>query len=804
MSCTLCELHKKRKNIVPGQGPIDAKIIIIGEAPSTEDDMSGYPFYGPNGRMLNSLLQKAGITRNEVYVTNVVKCFPASDVKPANKWSGKFTPNRAPTDEEVTACSAYLEEELSKLTSKKVIVPLGNVALKYIAGLKTCAIMSKRGAEFQSAKYNCTILPTLHPSSLIRAPKYETAVIEDLKKVKILASDTQIEKIKTNYIFIDTIEKLNMCVEDLKKSEAFSFDIETTGLDFWNSKTVTIAMSNAIGKAYFIPLLEAGGSEEPYWKENQEYAIKCIKEIMESPAKKIAQNAKFDTQHLRVLGIETNNLSFDTLLAHHLLNENAEGMHGLKAMAWSYTDMGGYDQELDEWYKANKQYKWQVKYVPLDMIFKYNSGDADATYRLYTIFEPMLRSEGLTRLFNQIVMPISKVLTDTEIYGIKYDVDYAMQLKQKCEDRMKDSDAKLLSILGEPINLKSPKQLSDALYVKMKLKPKNKTDKGSYSTDVNTLNELVALPETKANPQALELLEAILAHRKASKIVSTYIEGIMKRLDDKNRVHTDYKITGTVSGRLSSSQPNLQAITHDDEIRNLFVAEKGYKLLEVDLKAAEVRIWASCIKDQNLIADFKEGVDIYKKICVRVFHVAIEDVTEDQRGIAKGIVLGLMYGRGTWSIAEELKIPQNEAQAIVDSFFYGYPNSLRWMSNTKSEAKVTGIVRNPFGRIRRVPGINSTDKWIQSEAERQALNSPIQGGSADYTAVLACRVINRIKKEGLDGKLVLTVHDSLIFEIKDNETEKLENIIKEELDRPVDGILVPMAGSIKIGTRWSC
>jgi len=514
----------------------------------------------------------------------------------------------------------------------------------------------------------------------------------------------------------------------------------------------------------------------------------------------LVSNSKFDLKFLIAKGININNAYFDTMVAHHLIDENAEGLHGLKDLAWVFTDMGGYDKEVDDFFAANRKFKRQFIMLPFNVLTKYNAADADCTFRLFKKFEPLIQQQGLMRLYKQIVNPMRDVLLQAEIEGVQIDADYIEKLRQEYTTK-KDSIEKIIVDTVGPINLNSSKELREVLYNKLKFKTSKLTKKGALSTDKEALSNLAKLYPHHIVPKNL------LEYRDCTKLLSTFITGLSRHVDAHGRIHSTYKQHGTVTGRLASSEPNLQNVPRPKEgellpIRGIFVAKPEHTLIEADYGQAEFRFWAVYSQDLQMIEDLKSKQDIHTMTAASAFGVPLAKVTRKQRQDAKAIVFGLMYGRGTWSISQQLGISEEEAERVVYTFFCRYPKAKAWLHNQVQLARRQGYVINYFGRIRRLPGIISSDDVIKSEAERQAKNAPIQSGAADMTSIASIRIKQRLEKEGLHAKLVLTVHDSLVYETPDSEVTTTTEIIKEETERPIGTMNVPMSVDLKQGNRW--
>jgi len=831
LSCNKCKLFKTCKNpCIQGVGPIPVDIMLVGEAPGKEEDLQKEPFVGVAGKRLDIILKEAKLDRKYLYISNTVRCRPPE--------------NRDPEPEEIKACFPYLEEEIQKV-KPKIIVPLGGIALQAIQGLEGST--SWAGTKHWSEKYNCWIMPTFHPAYICRRLGLQGVMVDHLKNV-VEWLKNPVEPDPPKYVIIDTIEKAQKFFDKLNSVDIFAFDTETSGLDFWKDKILCCSFSWKERTGVVLPILQQHCQE--FWKpEEKKWIIDQLKKVLESNIGKIGQNLSFDIQFLKSNEIKLNNFTFDTMLAHHLLDENVgrEG-HGLDTMVLRYfPDMGKYDEELSK-YLLNKNTSYAV--ISNEVLWKYSAADADATFRCYQKFKLELKKQGLMRLFNKITIPFQKVLLETEYYGVKLDIDRLKELRVEYEKRLKkieeefrgtDAVKKVEKALynrsakkiEERFDSLKSKRLPKEEYIQKYTKPTSfnlrssdhlrillfnvlgfepikmtkggKSGKKSFSTDAEVLDSLI-----DKSPELVKLKE----HRDLSKLLSTYVIGMLERVDENGRIHTDYHVDGTVTGRLSSSNPNLQNIPRDSVIKECFIAELGYELCEIDFAQAEFKCWGHYSNDKKMIEAINSGIDVHKQTASVCFNKKIEEITKDERQQAKNSTFGIMYGRGAKSLAAEHGMSEEDAERIRTIFFDRYPKAKEWIVNIKKVAQEYGEVVNAFGRIRRLPAaqipwsknMERHDEKDKSEAMRQAVNSPIQSMAADITAITAIRVDKRLQQLNSKIRLVLTVHDSLIYEFPKEERNIIVQIAKEEVVRgynTIEGsIRVPMKVDIKVGEKW--
>jgi uracil-DNA glycosylase family 4 len=829
-NCEKCGLCKFRKGVINGVGNLQAKIFLLGEAPGFEENEQLTPFVGKAGQYLNKMLAQAGINRDEIFISNSIRCFPKNEDRTV------MASFRAPTFEEIEACRPYLKAEIETI-KPNVIVPVGSVALSAILGSKSAAASTKitkvRGTEFWNDEFRTKIMPTFHPSAVMRDPSKEATVVQDFIRIKQSSEYKELSKgDEGNYIILDTLEKVEAFFERMKDIPNFVFDLETNSLDWQIGEILAIAFSWKEKTACVLPITKYVGipyqeieikkrkskkkvdgkiqivetekqvevqkirdTYHPAWDDKQEYVLGKLKELMESDKGKIAQNVKFDTKWFMQKGWKVNNIIFDTMLAAHLLNENNKGGLDLISLSLLYTNMGAYDRELEEWFKAHRvaAEKRNYAHVPEEMLYKYAAADADCTYRLFTKFSTLLANEGLTDIFYRLTMPLSHNLTQAEFDGVKIDKEYLQTLKKELEIDIVSLEQRIKAVTGD-LNINSNDQLRNLLFKQLKLPKIKKTKKGDDSVDVEVLE---ILSDVHPVPQL------ILEYRKLEKLYNTYVVGIEEKLDKNGYLHASFNISGTESGRLSSSDPNLQNIPKEDKrIKKMSVPEEGNILVEGDLSQAELRFWAEFSRDPQLLMDFANGVDIHRNVASMIYKIPPEQVTDEQRRIAKRTAFGLLYGIGDEKFARQNKCTLEEAAKGRQAFFGRYPIAKQWLYHIVKEARMNGFVRDLFGRIRHLPGINSQDEMVKYEAEAAAKNSPIQGTASDYACNAANRITIRFAELGLRGKVKILVHDAIIMDIPEIELEQSLRIMKQEMERPVCGMVVPMTADFAVGKNW--
>lgn len=785
-ACTKCDLCKNRTLVINGYGNTQTKILFVTDTVSGYEESAQKPLQGVNGKLFDRMLVQAGLSRASIFITPVIRC------KGAPK-----TPKQLQIS--IDACREYLDKEIEAI-KPNVIVPMGSTALKTVMGNRTLNITRERGILHFSDKYQCKVVPIFHPNYLMQVPHYEQVTIQDLCRIKLESQSLgALPTPKRNHKVILTVEDFKSFLATHRLADTLACDIESTGLDWLVDKVIGISFSRAAGEAYYIPFIKGSGDLSPLWGEHQNFIVDGVKLLLSGPSKKIFHNGAFDVKLLKQdLGVDVVNFCWDTLLMDHLLDENARGLHGLENCALRFTDFGSYKQPVVRWFKDQKIAEKNRNYamLPLELIGPYGAADSDVTFTLYELFVPKMKEQGLMRLFTQIVMPIQKRLIETEFRGIEIDVDYLSKLEVQFKEEIINLEQSIYKLVGT-FKINSSQELEEILFTTLKLKPLKKTKTGRWSTDKEVLKEL-----SGQHP----IIEPLQRYKLVTKLLRTYVIGLRLKLDKLGRLHTSYLVTGTTTGRLSSRKPNLQNIpASTNDIQNAFIAGRGRLFIAADYSQAEFRAWANFSRDPQMIADCNqgEGFDIHKEVASVIFKVPTTKITKIQRNLAKTCLFGGIYGRGPNSIAEQFKVPMAEAHRIVEYIKRRYPLGFKWIVRQQHEAQRTGVVRTLFGRTRHLaPALESLNDEIRAKALRLAVNSPVQGTIGDLNSIATLRVLDRFEKEGIDGYLALTIHDALTFNVAEAQKDQATRIIREEMERPVQGFDVPVFVDMKIGERW--
>lgn len=821
-NCELCPLHEGANHVcLLGREPKrPPKVMIVGEAPGATEDEAGEPFIGASGRLLTDLLKNAGIDRREVYITNSAKCRPPA--------------NRKPKAKEVKTCAhTYLYRELGAFRPEFILM-LGNVALQAVLGKS--GITRQRGqahvkyfpalnvdGTLQDEPLECTVFGTFHPAMILRNPTTREAVEADLARfARLVRGDkegvpqTRI-KVTRNKAHLVTLRK------HLMQAEKISFDIETfcdhpqalqakkPGLQEYrgdeHSHVCSISFSTREGVSYVVPLYHP---ESPWGvvqtdegprisKLIDRKILNFLKPAFErEDAKYIGHAGKFDVRWLRAKGINAR-LTFCTHLAAHALDENR--MNGLKPLSQIVlgADAYGVGDELKDPTK-----------MKLRDLCEYNGKDTDYPLRLYrTLREQLIDEPRTLRVFKFLSMPASNALVDIERRGIAVDMKLLTRRYGKCQDNLETLRRRMLPFVPkdkrEKFNPGSTQQVAEWLFEDLEFDPITMTESGAPSTDKSVLSELrQQAPDDPA-------LDALAKWRKWKKW-----EGYLKawlHYQQDGVLYPTYRPGGTVTGRLSASDPNVQQVPRHNFMRSIFCARPGWMLLQADYSQIELRLAAMRSQDKRMMRIFLTGGDIHLDRAMKITGKLSEDVTKEERSRAKPVSFGFAFGMGhknftTYALDEYgVHYEEREAKKVRQQFFDDFPGLLKWHDRQRRLVRKHGKVTTIFGRTRHLPDIESGDEKVQGMAERQAINVDVQGPASDMM-LLACIVLNDRLPER-EARVVGTIHDALMFEVREEFVDKWVPVIKEEMEnteriRRLFGadITVPVEVDIEVGTHW--
>ena len=808
-----------------GSGNLESHLMLVGRDPGRQEDKFGKVFIGESGQLLNEILASLDINREDVYVTNAVKCgTPGSNVDPGKN--------------EIKYCRSHLVKEIAGI-KPNVLLVFGNTAMQSVLG--QMGISSFYNQTIYSEEFSCKVIPTFHPAFVLRDPTKRKYLEQGIAlAVQEMGSKTRVGGgfAKTKFTVVETLEDVHAIFDILEKVDAFAFDTETSQLSFIGTTILCIQFSRRKGSAVVIP-----------WYVFEAYSalMERLKQLMLSNKLKIAHNVKFDIEQLLAKGVRTAEPIFDICVAHGLVDDNSK--HGLDVMSLHYTQLGNYWQPLEAFKKAYcKEHKIKLEefsysYIPKEILYPYAATDADATYQIYEITKKELEQEEVATFFQEYSLPFLPMIVEMEYRGVLVDREKLAKLLAQCERKLEVYNKEISNYpeikkyeewkakkesVKQVFKLKARREKSDLLkkrfpewrdYVikHLKVKPfkfnmnsvqqlrelfcdvlgyispkKTKGDQPSLDSEV-----LTYFSEEKGNSLAV----LMSTRRHLVHFINTFVISVYEKSAKDGRIHTSYIQSDTKTGRLSSRDPNLQNLSRDENLPVLFtkeefeaykiefgeypvtpldfkaclIADPGYVFIKGDLAQAEFRVWAHCSGDEDMIADIARvdagtGFDIHKQTASELFGIPPQEVTTDQRSAAKGGTFGMMYGIGDRTLAKDFNITLEQAQSISGIFSARYPIAAQWLQKQIDFAIAHEYVVSFLGRKRRLPKINDADSNIASYAERQARNSPIQGAASDMNNKFMELIIKVARKRGYEIYPVLTTHDENVVMVRDDES----------------------------------
>lgn len=597
----------------------------------------------------------------------------------------------------------------------------------------------------------------------------------------------------THYVIIDSETALNEWIEKLNQAELFSFDTETNSLDYMTAKLVGISFAIAPGKAAYVPFGHdyAGAPNQL----TQALVLATLKPVLENAdIKKIGRNIKYAIEVLAHAGIHVQGAMFDTMMESYILDSTSNNHDtdslALKYLGWrktSFEDIAG---------KGSKQITFN--HVDVQKAGIYAAEEADVTLRLHQTLWPRISTEpGLKRVFEEIEMPLVSVLATMERNGVLIDPDKLEKQGKELQKRLLELEQEIFILANSEFNIGSPKQLQEILFQKLQLPVLQKTPTGQASTADHVLQELAldfAIPRL------------IIEYRSLSKLISTYTSRLIEQINaETKRIHTSYNQTGAATGRLSSSEPNLQNIPirtpEGRRIRQAFIAAKGYKIISADYSQIELRLMAHISEDPNLLKAFLNDLDIHIATAAEVWGVPLDQVTQEMRRNAKAINFGLIYGMSAFGLTRQLGIDRKAAQDYIERYFARYPQVRAYMDNTRAHAKEKGFVETLWGRRLYLPDIHASQIPRQKAAERTAINAPLQGSAADIIKLAMIRIDHWLQNENIDARMIMQVHDELVFEAAEENLPYITAGIRKYMTEIVK-LHIPLLVSIGTGDNW--
>lgn len=613
---------------------------------------------------------------------------------------------------------------------------------------------------------------------------------ESSPNIQVEPKNKSFESLKTvphEYKLIDNEEEMRKLCDFFLTNKILSLDTETTSTNAMEAELVGLSFSVTPHQAFYVPI--------PAEREQAIKIVNLFKPAYENETiLKIGQNIKYDMEVLSRYGIELKGNLFDTMIAHYLLQP--ELRHNMDYMAEVY--LRYQTVHIEELIGPRGKGQKNMRDLAPNDIYEYACEDADITLQLKNILEPKLKEREVNQLFYEMEMPLVRVLTEMEMNGVRIDTKALQEVSESFTKRMNDLEAQIHQLAGESFNVSSPKQVGDILFEKLQIaeKPK-KTKTGQFVTSEEELQKYAT---------GNEIVTLILDYRGLKKLLGTYVDALPKLINPQTgHIHTSFNQTVTATGRLSSSDPNLQNIPvrgeDGKEIRKCFIPEDGCLFFSADYSQIELRVMAHLSGDKHMIEAFQEGYDIHAATAAKIYGKEMKDVTRDERTKAKRANFGIIYGITVFGLAERLGIDRGEAKQLIDGYFTTFPQVQTYMEQAKDMAREKGYVETFFHRRRYLPDINSQNATVRGFAERNAINAPIQGSAADIIKVAMIRIYERFKRENIQSKMILQVHDELNFSVLSSEKEKVERIVLEEMQNAYQ-LKVPLVADAGWGHNW--
>ena len=664
--------------------------------------------------------------------------------------------------------SIFSEMEFRTLAKRVLGVDISNTA-------QTSPAPVQRKPDVSEATVTAKPLRSNGQLDLFETPEVGVDIDKNLIKGEIKT----IDDVKPNYILVESDEEINTLIEKLDKLDSFCFDTETTGLDTMIAEVVGLAFSWKSGEGYYVFINEG----------DEQRVLDFFKPLFSNEiTTKIGQNLKYDINVLVKYGVAVKGKLFDTMMAHYLLQPDLK--HNMDFLAETYLNYRPVSIETLIGKKGKNQ-KTMREAEKAELV-KYAVEDADITWQLMEKFSPLLDQKEVRELFDNIEMPLIPVLSKMENNGVALNSETLKEFSIELEAEIEKLEKTVIENAGEEFNVSSPKQLGIVLFENMKIDEKaKKTKTGQYSTSEETLQKLAG-----KHP----IIDVVLEYRQLKKLKSTYVDALPELVNaTTGKIHTTYSQAVAATGRLSSVNPNLQNIPVKTEkgrkVRAAFVPSKGNELYAADYSQVELRLMAEMSQDQNMVEAFKEGHDIHSATAAKVFDVPMEEVDREMRGKAKMVNFGIIYGISAFGLSQRLNIKRKEAKQLIDGYFANYPGIKQFMEDSVDGAKEKGYVQTILKRKRFLKDINSKNAVVRGYAERNAINAPIQGSAADIIKVAMINIHKEMEEQGLQSKMILQVHDELVFDVVPSEKgiiaklakEKMENAVKTTVRLDVEG-----------------
>jgi DNA polymerase-1 len=765
----------------------DQVIDFLGMMGDTADNIPGLP--GVGEVTAKKLLKEFGTMENLLANTDKLKGKMKENIE-ANKEKGLLSKTLATI---LLDCPVVFDEtdyELSTPDVEKTDELFNELEFRRMAEQFDAIFKSpSQPSQREGADTDAKLYKKPQPKNEEQFDLFGSTIPEDTSEQTRHQYYNTLENTEHSYQIIQGDLGVKLLLQNLQSQSSVCFDTETTGLDALHAELVGISFSYEKGKGFYVPFPESQA-------EAQTLIEKFIPFFENENIEKIGQNLKYDLKILSNYNITVKGKLFDTMIAHYLINPDMR--HNMDILSETYLKYSPKSIETLIGKKGKNQKS--MRDIDLEEIKEYAVEDADVTLQLKEIFTLELDKTGTKKLFDEIEIPLVKVLADMEKEGIRVDVDFLKSLSKTLDDDIKILEANIFETAGEKFNLASPKQLGDILFDKLKiggLKQK-KTKTGQYATGEEILSYLAT-----ENP----IVKDILDWRQLVKLQNTYVEALPNQVDKiTNRIHTDYMQTVAATGRLSSNNPNLQNIPIRTErgrqIRKAFVArDENYTIVSADYSQIELRIIAALSGEENMIKAFQNHEDIHKSTASNVFNVPLEEVTREQRSHAKTVNFGIIYGVSAFGLSNQTSLSRSESAALIDAYYKTYPRLKSYINEQVEFARENGYVQTILGRRRYLKDINSQNAIVRGGAERNAVNAPIQGSAADIIKIAMINIHEKLISENWKSKMLLQVHDELVFDVHNSELEKIKPMIKHEMENAFK-LDVPLDVDLGAGKDW--
>ncbi len=755
---------------------VEQVIDMLGMQGDSVDNIPGLPGIGP--KTAQKLLAKYDSLENLLAHTHELKGKQKEKVE-ANAEQGLLSKKLAtidinvPVEFEAEACR-LVEPDKERLSDVFKELEFRSLATQILGGGRSPQGGNTKGKVQEGTQGNL-FGDAFVPSKVYQPPASTVA-------------EKNISNTEHEYHYVETTEQRSDLVKKLLASDFVCFDTETTGLDANNAELVGLAFSIKDFEAYYVPI-----------PEDQKVAQSIVEEfraVFENDALKIGQNIKYDMLMLKWYDIEVKGKLFDTMLAHYVVEP--ELRHNLNYLSETY--LGYAPVSIESLIGKKGKNQLSMRDVPAEKIKEYAGEDADLTLRLKSVMEKEMAGQEMESLYWNTEAPLVEVLVEMEYNGVKVDADflgeYSVELKEKAEALEKS----IHEVAGVPFNIASPRQVGEVLFDKMKLPYRwRKTKSGQYSTSEEKLTEMA-----EKHP----IVKDILKYRGLTKLRSTYVDALPKLINPKTgRIHSSFNQALTATGRLSSQHPNMQNIPirtpEGRKVREAFIPrDDEHIILAADYSQIELRLIAEISGDEAMLSAFEGGHDIHRATAAKVYGVTLDEVTSDQRRNAKTVNFSIIYGAGATNLSRNLGISRKEAKRLIDNYFEQYNGLKSYMESQVEKARKDGYVETLLGRKRYLRDINSKASLIRSYAERNAINTPIQGTAADMIKMAMIKIHHAMQEGGFRSKLILQVHDELVFDARKDELDRLKPLIEEHMKNAIEGLRVPIVVGMGEGRHW--